>query len=294
MSHIDRRTGEVVMRVVYDGAPEAGKTTNIVKLCEAVSLHRRGEVQDPGAPRRRTEFFDWADFVGGSVDGRKVRCQVVSVPGQSQLLHRRRYLLESADAVVFVADSRADHIAPTLDSLLTTLRIVERLSTMAQVGLVLQANKQDLPGALAPRALATAFQFPEYGAVVGARAHEGEGVMQAFMQAVRQATSRIRTLALGGQLMEGQWTEPDDPEKLYAAMLQREPSVTSARPRRSDPAAETEAKRAKLALAPLPARRNPAGDTAPPELPATSELLAGHIWPAATGRRLLANVGLDD
>jgi len=221
------------MRVVYDGAPEAGKTTNIQKLCDAVALQRRGDFKSPGTDGRRTEYFDWLDFAGGYVDGRKVRCQIVSVPGQSQLLHRRRYLLNTADAVVFVADSRPDYIAPNLDSMTTTLRILESLSEGAQVGIVLQANKQDLEGALAPRDLAVAFQFPSSGTVLGARAHTGEGVMQSFIMAVRVATDRIRKLAMAGLLAEGEWVEQETPEALYATMLRAETAATRPTPRHS-------------------------------------------------------------
>ena len=71
MPFLDQRTGALVVRVVYDGAAEAGKTTNLRRLEEGLRLTRRGaRVEAPGSAGRRTQFFDWLDFQGGEVGGR--------------------------------------------------------------------------------------------------------------------------------------------------------------------------------------------------------------------------------
>ena len=150
MPYIDRRSGEVILRIVYDGAPEAGKTTNVQVLAGLISLQRRGALQSPGTVGLRTEFFDWLDFSGGYLDGRKVRCQLVTVPGQPRLLHRRRYLLETADAIVFVTDSRPDALEEARGSFATTVGLTERVAGKIAAGVLLQANKQDMTGALPP------------------------------------------------------------------------------------------------------------------------------------------------
>src|SRR5690242_7464889 len=119
MPLVDRRTESVVLRIVYDGAPEAGKTTNLRMLCERLSLGRRGELRNAGGAER-TQYFDWLDVTGGYVAGRRLRCQLVTVPGQVELARRRRYLLDTADVVVFVADARpgaSDATRASLDSL---------------------------------------------------------------------------------------------------------------------------------------------------------------------------------
>ncbi len=200
MPHIDARSGEIVIRIVYDGAPEAGKTTNVQRLGQQISLQRRGAQKSPGTTGDRTEFFDWLDFAGGYLDGRRVRCQLVSVPGQPRLLHRRRYLLEKADAIVFVADSRETAFAEARANFATTAQIVERIGGAIPLGLVLQANKQDLGGALGPVSVAAAIAPTATTHVVGAIAAEGVGTMETFILAVRLATERVRTLFLGTDL----------------------------------------------------------------------------------------------
>ncbi|MBS1124704.1 MAG: gliding motility protein MglA, partial [Deltaproteobacteria bacterium] len=221
MPHIDARSGEVVIRIVYDGAPEAGKTTNVQQLSNLISLQRRGASKSPGTTGERTEFFDWLDFSGGYLDGRRVRCQLVSVPGQSRLLHRRRYLLETADAVVFVADSRVEMFDGAAGNFLATLRIVERVCRGVPVGVIVQANKQDLPGALAPEMVMAALGATKPVLAIGSAASRGDGVMQTFILAVRLATDRVRTLLLDETLSDLPMAS-ETPDGLHGAMVEIE------------------------------------------------------------------------
>lgn len=218
MPHHDKRTGDLILRIVYDGAPEAGKTTNVRQLAELVALSRRGKVEAPGTTGRATEFFDWLDFTGGYVDGRRLRCQLVSVPGQPALLRRRRYLLETSDAVVFVADSDRALVElnrATFAQLTHALaRVGER--TAAPIGVVLQANKQDQPEALAPDALSKHLSLGANVPVVAARAHEAVGVRESFLLAVRLAAERARIMALRGGIADA---TPDD--ESFEALHQR-------------------------------------------------------------------------
>ncbi|HER19670.1 MAG TPA: hypothetical protein ENO14_01335, partial [Chromatiales bacterium] len=156
MPYIDRQTNQIVVRIVYDGPPEAGKTTNLRQLCASMPIHKRGELSSPDSAGRRTEFFDWLDFSGGLVDFRAVRCQLVSVPGQISLLRRRRFLLEAADAVVFVVDSSPDAREDNVRALQALREATAVVDGGIPVGIVLQANKQDAPDAMKPNAVASA------------------------------------------------------------------------------------------------------------------------------------------
>jgi signal recognition particle receptor subunit beta len=224
MPHIDGRSGELVIRIVYDGAPEAGKTTNVQQLLGLISLQRRGAAKSPGTSGARTEFFDWLDFTGGYLDGRRVRCQLVSVPGQPKLLHRRKYLLETADAIVFVTDSRREAFEESIQNFSTTLRMVERATHRVPVGMILQANKQDMEDALLPADVARAIGVPATTSVVGSTASSGDGVMQTFVLAVRLATDRVRLLATEETLTDLP-QQGEDPDALHSAMVQLDASV---------------------------------------------------------------------
>src|SRR5262245_40285090 len=118
----------------------AGKTTSVTTLGRGLG----SAVVSPAEVAGRTVYFDWLDYTGGLFDGRRIRCQIVSAPGQAALASRRRQLLESADVVVFVADSSPEGFEADrsyLGSLCSVLRQVGGVP----VGVVVQANKRDLP-----------------------------------------------------------------------------------------------------------------------------------------------------
>lgn len=297
MPHIDARSGEIVIRIVYDGAPEAGKTTNVHQLGSTISLQRRGAAQSPGTTGARTEFFDWLDFSGGYLDGRRVRCQLVSVPGQPRLLHRRRYLLERADAVVFVADSRPSAFEEATRNFATTQRLLHRVEGEVPIGLVIQANKQDLPEALAPLAVLEMLGADAATPVIGTVAATGEGVMQAFVLAAQLAIERARELLLGPPRPEvaGATPEEETPEMLHQQLLRIdaaeearvvEPSVSEVVVVDSD-IEETEASGEPFDLP--PPRLNMLTRFDRLVLPNAETLSAGHVWPAVTGRASVAD-----
>ena len=289
MPHVDKRSGELVIRIVYDGAPEAGKTTNIQQLTSMIALQRRGAAESPGTRGRRTEFFDWLDFSGGFIDGRRVRCQLVSVPGQPHLLHRRRYLLEAADAVVFVADSRRDRVKEGCKNLAMMRRVLESLEPRVSVGIVVQANKQDLHDALAAAELARAFELAPTVAVMASAAAVGDGVMQTFILATRLATDRVRAMLYDNMFSDLAMLH-ETPAALLEAMTSldggasaisadSEPGGSSAT---GDPESSTTQVR----------RINRCAPERRPALGPDLEISAGHVWPPVKGRALLSNAGL--
>src|SRR5690349_6479428 len=98
MPTLDKERGVLIVRVVYDGPPHSGKTTTLRSLAKGLGV----EIHSPEERDGRTLFFDWVEYVGGLFEGRQIRCQIVSVPGQAELAERRKLLLQSADAVVLV------------------------------------------------------------------------------------------------------------------------------------------------------------------------------------------------
>ena len=179
MAFLDRERGCVVVRIVYDGPPLAGKTTSLRAL--GAKLGR--EVYSAGEQDGRTLFFDWMDYIGGVFDGHLIRCQVVTVPGQAHLWPRRRELLADADSIVFVADSRADELDAAIEQL---ERLRGFLPTVDEPppGVVFQANKRDADSAVPLDTLRDRLVFDEPIAVTESVASEGLGVRETFVLAV--------------------------------------------------------------------------------------------------------------
>lgn len=181
------------MRIVYDGPPMAGKTTSLRTLAAKLG----SSLQMPAEIDGRTIYFDWLDDTGGLFEGRRIHCQIVSVPGQASLASRRRALLETADAVVFVSDTTRDGVKQGR-SYLRAARAALGGRAGPPVGVVLQANKRDHIDAIPLDEVRTAFDAPDAKvAIVESVATDGSGVHEAFVFAVRLALDRARE---GGKL----------------------------------------------------------------------------------------------
>jgi signal recognition particle receptor subunit beta len=196
MAILDPRSDAVVIRVVYDGSPMAGKTTSVRALGRGLG----GEVSSPAEVSGRTLYFDWLDYTGGLFEGRRIRCQIISVPGQATLAPRRRRLLEGADAIVFVGDSTPTGFAADRSYLSGLQTVLERLSG-PPVGIVFQANKRDHADAVPIGKVRS--MLADLGlrvAVVESIATESSGIREAFVFAVRLALDRVRDLMRTGEL----------------------------------------------------------------------------------------------
>lgn len=214
MAVIDVERDAVVVRIVYDGPPYAGKTTSIRSLARSLG---RAPVT-PLERADRTVFFDWLEYTGGLFEGHQIHCQIVSVPGQPELDGRRRALLQLADAVVFVVDSSTDERAQHSARYLRDVRELLARREGAPVGIVLQANKRDLPGAL-PRDALRALLGADVAAMAltESTAGEGSGVRETFVLAVRLAIDRIRAQMVDRPLEVGR-PEVDSAEELLALL----------------------------------------------------------------------------
>ncbi len=287
MAIIDDTKGVLVVRIVYDGPALSGKTTSLRALARGV----QSKVESPAELAGRTLYFDWVDYVGGLFDGRQIRCQIVSVPGQKELAHRRQLLLESADAVVLVLDTREhewDFSLGWLKEVAPHCRTRE-----PPVGLVLQANKRDAPDAVPQEQMRQALARIAPVAIVPSTAINGEGIREAFVLAVRLALDRVRALAAVGRLTKGKPAE-DDPEQLLERLRSAE----------RDGAAHVSASFAHAAAAALESEfdlpQSQRGERVSVEPAPESDgerlfvpdpmMPGGMIWPPVDGRALLHEV----
>lgn len=310
MAIIDTSSGNVVLRVVYDGAPETGKTTSVVALAEGLSR----PVYTPDQPGERTLFFDWMDYTGGLFEGMRIRCQVVSVPGQALLAARRASLVQTADVVVLVAHCGRDGV----DSIVEQLHELRReLAVMdsPRAGILLQLNKRDADDAVPLPALRASLDRAglQVG-VVESIATRGQGVREAFVFAVRLGLDRVRELRRLGKLTAEQ-VEVEDGEDLLKQILAQDaapvwtvpatPRVNTASPKTPEspvnlgdprPSEARTALAAEVAADPLEVaalsdveltERSPSVEPVP-TLP-DQHIPSGMIWPPIEGRIVLAD-----
>ena len=292
MAVIDDKKGVLVVRIVYDGPALSGKTTSLKALARGVS----SQLTTPAETAGRTLYFDWVDYVGGLFDGRQIRCQIISVPGQHELAERRKLLLETADAVVLVLDTRQHEWEFSLDWVKAT--IPRCRDKDPPVGLVLQANKRDAPDAVPVAEMRTALAGLPPVALVQSSATTGDGIREAFVLGVRMALDRVRALAGAGKLAVGR-PDDDGPEELLARMQAAESGA--AEPLGSAFAAAVSASLASEqepphAASPSPDRLTPVSvrgasfDVDEAIFVPDPAMPGGMIWPPVDGRALLHEV----
>lgn len=296
MAVIDDKKGVLVVRIVYDGPALSGKTTSLRALARGVS----SQLTTPAETAGRTLYFDWVDYVGGLFDGRQIRCQIISVPGQLDLAERRQRLVETADAVVLVLDTREHEWDFSLEWLKATLQHCRAKDP--PVGLVLQANKRDAADAVPLAEIRGGLAALPPVALVQSSATSGDGIREAFVLGVRLALDRVRALASAGKLSHGS-PEDDTPEELLQRLRTAESDAEngSAEPVAvAFAGAAADALENELERPPHPPSQRPA-PSSPAPLSAEFDLdealfvpdpamPGGMIWPPVDGRALLHEV----
>ena len=277
MAFIDPEKQCLTVRIVFDGAPEAGKTATLEALARSVGEN----VLTPEERDRRTLYFDWMEHTAGRFGGRPINCQIVTVPGQRSLFDRRESILQTADAVVFVVDSRASELARGAEALNECRSVL--MSQPEPCELLVQANKQDCEGALSPEAVVSGL-----GATgtlcVGSIADQGVSVREVFLQAVRLALARVRRLDAAGALVHEAIPNLATAQALYNGM-----GRNGAEPEWSETVSKVGSK-----LSPFAKLYGLTSASAPLEQDPIDSIGEGLIWPPVEGRILIKQAQLDD
>jgi hypothetical protein len=142
---LDFHARELTVKLVYYGPALSGKTTNLHAIHGLVSPESVGKLMSLETRDDRTLFFDLLPLTVDTA-GLKVRIKLFTVPGQVIHNATRRLVLQGADGIVFVADSRKSETRPNQESF---LNMQENLRDNGidpkKIPIVIQFNKRDLP-----------------------------------------------------------------------------------------------------------------------------------------------------
>ena len=180
MVQIDFQRREVTIKLVYYGPALSGKTTNLVALHERIAPTARGRLLALDTKDDRTLFFDLLPVIFKSTSGLTIKVKLFTVPGQVIHNSTRRLVLQGADGVAFIADSRVaetQHNNESYANLKANLR--ENGFDPTQMPIVIQFNKRDLPGIRSDAELA---KIASRGRepIFKASALQGKGVVETF------------------------------------------------------------------------------------------------------------------
>ncbi len=146
MVQINFSLKEVNCKVVYYGPGLSGKTTNLEVVHQKAPKGSVGDLTSIATEGDRTLFFDFLPLNLGQVAGMKTKFQIYTVPGQVYYNSTRKLVLQGADGVVFVADSKKGKMPENLESLENLMENFREYGMDPETTpIVLQYNKRDLP-----------------------------------------------------------------------------------------------------------------------------------------------------
>lgn len=190
---LDFAARELTIKLVYYGPALSGKTTNLQSLHAASDAETSGRLMTLETKDDRTLFFDLLPLSFQGQGELSVRLKVFTVPGQVIHASTRKLVVQGADGVAFIADSRVAETQHNAESFMDLKRnLKEHGLTLRQMPLVIQFNKRDLKDIRDDEEiakLAAQGREPVYLAV----ATRGEGVVESFMGLLHLTWSALDT-----------------------------------------------------------------------------------------------------
>ncbi|MDI1478633.1 gliding motility protein [Polyangium sp. y55x31] len=179
---LDFASREISIKLVYYGPALSGKTTNLVALHGRAGADARGRLMTLETQDDRTLFFDLLPLTFRSKDGDvSLRIKLFTVPGQPIHAATRRLVLQGADGVALIADSRVSETQRNADAFLDLRQnLRDNGIEISKMPLVIQFNKRDLPDIRSDEELARLAargKEPVFRAV----ATRGIGVVETFV-----------------------------------------------------------------------------------------------------------------
>jgi signal recognition particle receptor subunit beta len=188
MPFINHETRELNFKIVYCGPPLSGKTTNLQWIYDRTPLDMKGKLTSLATENDRILFFD---FRSGAVRGYDCRLHLYTVPGIVHDEAPQVLILKGVDGIVFVADSQKTRAQANAESLARLeANLAGNGNNLANIPMVLQYNKRDLPDASS---------VAELDAVLNrtgrmrfeACAVQGSGVLDPLNAIARQALQKL-------------------------------------------------------------------------------------------------------
>lgn len=171
-------------KLVYYGVGVGGKTTSLQQVHGIFCPRNEVQLVSINTEEDSTLLFDFLPINLGQVGGFKIRIQGFTVPGQPKYKQMRKYVLQGADAVVFVVDSQRSRLQENIESLQSMREhLREQSSTSEDIPIIVQYNKRDLDDVLTEEELDRHFKFRDDVVAFPSVATEGHGVFEAFVEA---------------------------------------------------------------------------------------------------------------
>lgn len=192
MPHLDPTEKQIVFKIVYFGPGMSGKTTNLLFIHRTLTDRYKGDMLVLDTEKERTLFFDFFPVSLGTVQGYSLKFHLYTIPGQIYYEASRKIILEGADGVVFVADSKEDRLEDNIRMFRLMLENLESHGIdPSSFPVVLQYNKRDCLPRLRIGAIEKELNM-ESIPVTESIATTGRGVMKTLQMISREIIKRFQ------------------------------------------------------------------------------------------------------
>jgi signal recognition particle receptor subunit beta len=199
MAVINFARREIIIKIVYFGAPGAGTSSNVRALFQDTPGRPLGPLI-PFGPKTESEqtlFYEMEPEA--TIPGFTLRVRLYAQPGALTDRTHRTEILRDLDGVVFVADARPGRTEANLDALLDLDGLVKELGLdLGRLPTVFQVNHVDHPEALQPEVVAYDLN-PYHNPLFAAHAKEGVNVKECLGALLDQVLTRLRANLAGQQ-----------------------------------------------------------------------------------------------
>ncbi|MEJ5359490.1 MAG: GTPase domain-containing protein, partial [Desulfobacterales bacterium] len=144
MAFINRKTGEIQLKIVYAGPARSGKSASLAWIHRRFARSFSSRLVRVRAGEGQTVLFDFAALGLPPVSGFRLHVRLYTLPGDERFESTAKLALRGVDGIVFVADASAMRKTNIL-----ALKRIEAALTAAgrsleKLPLVFQFNKYDL------------------------------------------------------------------------------------------------------------------------------------------------------
>lgn len=144
MAFINRKTGEIQLKIVYAGPARSGKSASLAWIHRRFADRFASRLLRVRAGDGQTVFFDFLALGLPRVSGFRLQVRLYTLPGDERFADTARLVLRGVDGIVLVADASAMRKT----NILALKRIEAALAaagrSLEKIPLVFQFNKYDL------------------------------------------------------------------------------------------------------------------------------------------------------
>lgn len=181
---------EIYFKIVYYGPSFSGKTTNLEMIHSKIHRDLKTDLVELNTREDRTIYFDFFQFEVGSIDGKKPKFNLYTIPGQVFYASTRKLILQKVDGLVFVADSEKGKMDANIQSLGDLASNIEEMGfSLRDFPLTLQYNKRDLRDIYSLETMQerlNRYNVPYFPSI----AVQGEGVFETLKEVISQIITR--------------------------------------------------------------------------------------------------------